>query len=120
MEKMNEFQFRISRWILDTDPDFKELVMWFSASSALPTTSIPVNDETSEPYHAYLSINEDTNEVITGFVLGADNLFDDIARAFANRDLNHPDVRFFLEKKFELYAERHRDELEPQPEPILP
>lgn len=115
MEEIDQFQFSISRWSLDSSPDFKQLVLWFSATSTLATTSIPVNDETREPYHAYLGLNEDTGEIITGFVLDADHLFDDVAQAFAKRDLNHPDVRFLLERKFELYAERHRDELKPQP-----
>jgi hypothetical protein len=35
-------------------------------------------------------------------------------------DLNHPDVRFFLEKKLELYAQRHRDELVSEPDSLEP
>lgn len=120
MEKINEFNFKITDWIPPPEEDLSELFLWLVPSKAKGGVAISVNDETQEPYYVYLNLNEETNEIVSAFILHSNNMFDELARAFANMDLNHPDVRFFLEKKLELYAERHRDELTPQPEPALP
>lgn len=111
---------KITQWRLDGDDDFRELFMWLNAEPPQSSIMYPVNDETDEPYHVHIGIEPDSREIVTASILNANNFFHELARAFASMDLNHPDVRFFLEKKLELYAERHRDELKPQPEPILP
>jgi hypothetical protein len=59
----------------------------------------------------YLRLDIETDQIVGAIIFHADEWFDDLARALANRDLNHPDMRFFLEKKLEFYAERHADEI---------
>lgn len=111
---------KITQWRLDGDDDFRELFVWLNVEPPQSDVMIPVNDETAEPYHVHIGVNPESREIVTASIISANNFFQELARAFASMDLNHPDVRFFLEKKLELYAERHRDELTPQPEPALP
>jgi hypothetical protein len=96
----------------ENDPDFDELFMLINTPEPQPSYAVPVNDDMDEPYDVYLDVNPETHEIVSGFIHYARNMFDDLARAFANKDLNHPDVRFFLEKKLECYAQKHQDELE--------
>ncbi len=93
------------------DPDTAELDLFFNSGEAQATSNIHVNDDTQEPYYVDLRIALDTHQIVGATILHAENLFDELARAFANRDLNHPDVRLFLEKKLEQYAECHAKEL---------
>ncbi|MBI3914770.1 MAG: hypothetical protein HY327_11385 [Chloroflexi bacterium] len=95
----------------DNDPDFDELFMRINTNEPQPSYAVPVNDDTDEHYDVYLDVHPETHQVVSAFIFYARNMFDDLARAFANKDLNHPDVRFFLEKKLELYAERHAAEI---------
>ena len=118
MEKMNDL--KITQWRLDGDDDFRELFVWLNCEPPQSSVMVPANDETTEPYHVHIGVNPDTREIVTASILNANNFFDDLARAFASMDLNHPDVRFFLEKKLEQYAQHHRDELVSAPESLEP
>jgi hypothetical protein len=42
--------------------------------------------------------------LVGAVIFHARDWFSEISRAFANQDLNNPDVRFFLEKKLESVA----------------
>lgn len=111
---------KITQWRIDGDDDFRELFVWLNSEPPQSSVMVPVNDETSEPYHAQIGVEPDSREIVTASILNANNFFDDLARAFASMDLNHPAVRFFLEKKLEQYAQRHRDKLASEPESLEP
>lgn len=117
---MNEFNFKITDWILPSEQDLCELFLWLNDSKDRSGVAVPVNDETQEPYYVHLNVEPESDEIVSAFILHANNMFQDLARAFASMDLNHPDVRFFLEKKLEQYAQRHRDELASEPETLEP
>ena len=117
-------KIRITKFEFTNDPDYSELFMWLNNEPPQSEYAVPVNDETDEPYYVHMDVNPETHKIVSAFVIHADNLFEDLGRAFASKDLNHPDVRFFLEKKLELYAERHAAEIVKPPgtlqsEPML-
>ena len=76
-----------------------------------------------EDHDFFLWLADDTDEVRGAMVMEADHWFDEIAEAFARRDVNHPDVRFFLEQKIRVFAEHWEKErtaekqAEPSPAP---
>lgn len=111
---------KITQWRIDGDDDFRELFVWLNSEPPQSSVMVPVNDETNEPYHALIGLEPDSREIVTASILNANNFFADLARAFSSMDLNHPDVRFFLEKKLEQYAQRHRDELVPEAKALEP
>ncbi|MDL1895178.1 hypothetical protein FBQ82_02820 [Anaerolineae bacterium CFX7] len=113
-------KIKITQFHLFPDPDISELDLQLNGAETQAASVVHVNDETSEPYHVDFRINPETNELVGATILYSANLFQDLARAFASMDLNHPDVRFFLEKKLEQYAERHHDELTSEPETLEP
>lgn len=115
MEKIS-----ITAFHLFPDADISELDLQLNGKDQQAASVLHVNEETSEPYRVDFRVNPETNELVGATILYSSNLFQDLARAFASMNLNHPDVRFFLEKKLEQYAERHRDELLPEPKPLEP
>ncbi len=108
---------KITDFYFFPDPDISELYLQINSDKPLPATSELVNDEMGKRYAVYLRVEPDTDKIVGATIMYADNLFQELARAFANKDLNHPDVRFFLEKKLEAYARAHADELQPAPTP---
>ncbi len=112
MEKM-----KITGFHFFDDPDISELDLVIDADKPMPAESVAVNDDTDEPYSVDLRLDIDTGKIVGATIMYSDNLFRELAQAFANKDLDHPDVRFFLEKKLEAYALKHADELKPQPIP---
>lgn len=105
-------EMKITRVMFNNDSDLSIMDLVINTDAPRPALSVPVNDDANEPYHVELRLDIDTGKVVGAMIMPSNSLFDELARAFASRDLNHPDVRFFLEKKLELYAERHREELE--------
>lgn len=113
-------EIKITQFHVFPDPDISELDLQLNGATLQAASVVHVNDETSEPYRVDFRINPETKEIVGATILYSANLFQDLARAFASMDLNHPDVRFFLEKKLEQYAQRHRDELVSAPESLEP
>ncbi len=113
-------KIKITEFHLFPDPDLSELDLQFNDAGPQAASVVHVNQESAEPYRIDFRINPETNELVGATILYSANLFQDLARAFAAMDLNHPDVRFFLEKKLEEYAQRHRAELAPEPEALEP
>ncbi len=111
-------EIKITQFHLFPDPDVSELDLQLNGAEPQAASVVHVNDETLESYRVDFRINPETKEIVGATILYSANLFQDLARAFASMDLNHPDVRFFLEKKLEQYAQRHRDELESKPESL--
>ena len=46
-----------------------------------------------------MKITAESDEIVGATIFYADNWFAALAAAFARRDLDHPDVRFFFEQK---------------------
>ena len=52
-----------------------------------------------------MKITAESDEIVGATIFYADNWFAALAAAFARRDLDHPDVRFFFEQKIKVLAE---------------
>ncbi len=109
---------RITDFYFYDDPDLSELDLVINADKPQSAISIPVNDDADERFDVYLRVDPETYRIVGATIMHSDNFFQELARAFANKDLDHPDVRFFLEKKLEAYALKHADELKPMPAPV--
>ncbi len=55
----------------------------------------------------YLRINPETNKVVGAIIFNASLYFLELARAFAAKEFNDPNVRFFLERRVESFAQEH-------------
>lgn len=115
-------KIKITDFYFYQDPDLSELDLFINTDEPASAMSLPVNDDTGEQYDVYLRVDPETYRIVGATIMYSDNLFQELAQAFANKDLNHPDVRFFLEKKLEAYAFAHADELQParSPEKLPP
>lgn len=111
---------KMTKVFFDNDPDVSILDLVINADKPMPAIHVPVNDDTDENYHVDLRVDPETNKIVGAMIMYSDNLFEELAQAFANKDLNNPNVRFFLEKKLEAYAQAHADELKVSEEPIHP
>ncbi len=105
-------EMKITQVFFDNDPDVSIIDLVLNEDKPMPAVSVPVNDDTDEKYDVYLRVAPGTGKIVGAMIMYSDNLFRELAQAFANKDLNHPDVRFFLEKKLEAYARAHADKLE--------
>lgn len=52
----------------------------------------------------YLRVDPDTHQVVGAMIMNASELFADLARAFALKELDDSNVRFFFERKIEASA----------------
>lgn len=102
-----EKELKITQFQKDTDADLDELYLLVNCEHPQPARNVLVDGD----HGIYLRLDIETDRIVGAIIFHAGEWFDDLARAFANRDLNHPDMRFFLEKKLELYAERQADEI---------
>jgi hypothetical protein len=68
--------------------------------------SDPIDDQSG----FYLKIRAESDEIVGATIFYADNWFATLAAAFARRDLDHPDVRFFFEQKIKVLGECWRAE----------
>ncbi len=84
------------------DDDFDELNLRINNDPARALVSQLADDE----HNFFLQVDAESHQVIGATVLYADDWFEEIAEAFRRHDLNHPDVRFFLEQKVNAFAER--------------
>lgn len=99
---------KITHLEMDTDPDSGELYVLINTEEPQPAVSWLVDDERD----LYLRTDPTTGDIVGASALFANAWFDEIAEAFRRHDLNHPDVRFFLEKKINELAERLPAEIE--------
>ena len=109
---------KVKDFFFFSDPDLAELDLFINTDKPHAAISIPVNDDTGENYDVYLRVDPETYKVVGATIMYSDRLFEELAKAFANKDLNNPNVRFFLEKKLEAYAQAHADELKVSEEAI--
>ena len=86
------------------DKDLGLLDLVINVAKPQPAVSILVNDDSNAHYDIYLRVNPDSHRVVGATIFHADNLFAELAQAFANKDLDNPNVRFFLEKLLEQFA----------------
>ncbi len=87
--------------------DFDELNLRINDEPAQPASGELVDDE----HNAFLKVNPDTKKVVGATVVYADDWFAELADAFQKGDVNHPDVKFFLEQKIkEWITEREKRE----------
>lgn len=93
-------ELKITQFQTDQDSDVNELVLLINHTEPQPARNILVDDE----HGIYLRRDPETDQVVGAVIFHAREWFERIAHAFANQDLNNPDVRFFLEKKLELAA----------------
>ena len=111
-------KIKITDFYFYDDPDLSELDVFINTDKPPMGISIPVNDDAGEQYDVYLNVDPDNHRIVSATIFYSANLFEELAQAFANKDLNNPNVRFFLEKKLEAYAQAHADELQVPKEPI--
>lgn len=97
MESLN-----ITHLEIDNDPDLGELYMLINTDQPQPAVSWLVDDERN----FYFRVNPDTGQVVGAMALFANDWFEEIADAFRRHDLEHPDVKFFLQQKVNALRER--------------
>ncbi len=82
-------------------PDSDELDLVINVDKPQPADSVYVDDD------FYLRVNPDTKQVVGATILNASELFADLARAFALKELDDSNVRFFFERKVEAALPEH-------------
>lgn len=78
--------------------DTDELDLVINVDEPQPAISHLVEDD------FYLRINPDTNQVVGATIFNASHYFGQLARAFALKAFDDPNVRFFLEHRVESFA----------------
>jgi hypothetical protein len=81
-------------------PDSDELDLVINVDKPQPAISVYVDDD------FYLRVNPDTQQVVGAAIFNASELAD-LARAFALKELDDSNVRFFFERKVESLAPEH-------------
>ena len=79
-------------------PDSDELDLVINVDKPQPAISVYVDDD------FYLRVNPDTQQIVGATILNASEVFADLARAFALKELDDSNVRFFFERKIESFA----------------
>lgn len=87
---------------MDNNPDLGELYMLVNTDEPRPAVSYLVDDERN----FYLRVAPDTGEIVGASALFANDWFEEIAEAFRQHNINHPDVRFFLQQKINALTKR--------------
>ena len=87
---------RITDVFYDHDTDELDLVI--NVDKPQPSISHLVEDD------FYLRINPDTNQIVGATIFNASHYLGQLARAFAMKAFNDPNVRFFLERRVEAFA----------------
>lgn len=78
--------------------DTDELDLVINVDKPQPAISHLVEDD------FYLRINPDTNQVVGATIFNASHYLGQLARAFASKAFDDPNVRFFLEHRVESFA----------------
>ncbi len=92
----------ITHMEMDDNPDLGELYMLINTNEPTAAVSYLVDDDRN----FYFRVDPETDHVVGAMALFANDWFEEIAEAFRRHDLNHPDVRFFLQQKVTALAER--------------
>lgn len=79
-------------------PDSDELDLVINVDKPQPAISHLVEDD------FYLRINPDTKQVVGATIFNASHYLGQLARAFASKAFDDPNVRFFLEHRVESFA----------------
>lgn len=103
MEELN-----ITHMELEEREDFSELYILINTDKPQAADSYLVDDD----HDFYLRVEPETEKIVGAFALFAADWFKEIAAAFEKGDLNHPDVRFFLQQKVNEMASRLPEEME--------
>lgn len=99
-----EKELKITQYDTDRNSDVDEIYFLINSDHPQPARNILADEDRG----IYLRLDLETDQIVGAMIFHAGEWFEEIARAFQNRDLNNPDVRFFLEKKFETLAHRQR------------
>ncbi|MBI3914293.1 MAG: hypothetical protein HY327_08940 [Chloroflexi bacterium] len=91
MEKM-----KITQVFYNDDADELDLVI--NVDKPQPAVSHLVEDD------FYLRVNPETDQVVGATIFNASLYFGQLARAFALKAFDDPNVRFFLERRVESFA----------------
>ena len=81
--------------------DTDELDLVINVAKPQPAVSHLVEDD------FYLRINPETDQVVGATIINASLYFGQLARAFAVKAFDDPNVRFFLERRVESFAKEH-------------
>ena len=87
---------------MDDNPDLGELYLLINSAEPMPAVSWLVDDQRN--FH--FRVDPETGKVVGAMVLFANDWFAEIAQAFQRHDVNHPDVRFFLQQLVNVLAQR--------------
>ena len=90
---------KITKYFYNEDTDELDLVL--NVDEPQPAVSDLVEDD------FYLRINPETNQVVGATIFNASLYFGQLARAFALKTLDDPNVRFFLEHRVASFAREH-------------
>jgi hypothetical protein len=80
-------------------PDSDELDLVINVDKPRAAVSVPLDDE-----FFFLRVDPETNELVGATILNASHYLADLARAFALKAFDDPNVRFFLERRVESFA----------------
>jgi hypothetical protein len=80
-------------------PDSDELDLVINVNKPRAAVSVPLDDE-----FFFLRVDPETNEVVGATILNASHYVAQLARAFALKAFDDPNVRFFLERRVESLA----------------
>ena len=87
---------------MDDNPDLGELYLLINSDEPKPAVSWLVDDQRN--FH--FRVDPETGKVVGAMALFANDWFEEIAQAFQRHDVNHPDVRFFLQQLVNVLAQR--------------
>lgn len=93
---MKSMRMKITAVFYNEDADELDLVI--NVDKPQPAISHLVEDD------FYLRINPETNQVVGATIFNASLYLGQLARAFAMKALDDPNVRFFLERRVESLA----------------
>ena len=101
-------EIKITEYEYKDDPDLGELYMILNGDTTRSGTLWPVDDER----YFLLKVNRETSKIVGAVIFHANDWFAEIADAFQRKDLNHPDVRFFMEHKLREFAQQLHHEMQ--------
>jgi hypothetical protein len=87
---------------IDDNPDLGELYLLINSVEPKPAVSWLMDDQRN----FYFRVDPETGKVVGAMVLFANDWFAEIAQAFQRHDVNHPEVRFFLQQLVNVLAQR--------------
>ena len=95
-----EKELKIRQIERNRDADVDELYVLVNSDTPQPARNVLADED----HGIYLRLDLETDEIVGAMIFHAGEWFEEIARAFHDQDLNHPEVRFFLEKRLQALA----------------